>query len=57
MSDPHQCQWAADCDGNFDTQCGQCFTFIDGGPEDNKARFCCFCGGKIRVKPYKEEEQ
>ena len=52
-----ECEWSQDYYGNYDTACGECFTFIEGGPEDNNARFCCYCGGRIVVKTYTEEEE
>jgi hypothetical protein len=30
-----QCRWAADEDGNYDTACGEKFTFNDDGPVEN----------------------
>jgi hypothetical protein len=42
-----RCEWKDDVDGNWDTSCGQMFTFIDGGPLDNGLRFCGYCGKPI----------
>jgi DNA-binding XRE family transcriptional regulator len=47
------CRWTEDEDGNWDTACGETFTFIDGGPKENKTRFCPYCGGKLETKPCK----
>jgi hypothetical protein len=45
--------WALDSDvdwgDSWDTACGEKFTFIDSGPEDNKMRFCPYCGGALVV--------
>lgn len=32
------------------TCCGAFWTFIDGGPEENDARFCPVCGAKMDAK-------
>jgi rRNA maturation endonuclease Nob1 len=36
------------------TECGNVFTFDEGGPEENKAKFCQYCGG--RLIPIREKE-
>ena len=46
------CQWSEDLDGNWDTACGECFTFTDGGPNENKVRWCCYCGGELVAVPH-----
>lgn len=38
------CVWAEDIEGNWETACGEMFTFIDGGPEENRVKFCHYCG-------------
>jgi hypothetical protein len=45
----HPCWWRADGDGNWDTDCGEKFVFIEAGPTENGMKFCCYCG-----KPLKE---
>ena len=47
------CQWTDDEDGNWNTSCGECFVFETGGPKENKAQWCPFCGGKLETKPCK----
>jgi hypothetical protein len=47
------CQWTEDEDGNWSTACGECFVFETGGPKENKAQWCPFCGGKLETKPCK----
>jgi hypothetical protein len=42
-----KCQWIEDDDGNWDTQCGDKFTFNDGGPVANGFRFCAYCGLRL----------
>lgn len=34
-----------------ETACGNAWEFNDGGPKQNKAKFCMFCGGKLIVPP------
>lgn len=41
------CQWSEDEDGNWDTACNEIFTFTDGGPKENNAKFCLYCGGEL----------
>ncbi len=44
------CEWTHDeVHGAWDAGCGGKWEFSDGGPAENKARFCPFCGGKINV--------
>lgn len=41
------CLWTINLDGFWSTQCGNAFEFNDGGPSDNGAKFCPYCGGEI----------
>lgn len=43
----HACRWEADEDGNWWSSCGEGFTFIDGGPVENRLRFCPYCGKRL----------
>jgi hypothetical protein len=38
------CRWHEDNEGNWQTDCDNLFTFIEGGPSDNGMKFCCYCG-------------
>lgn len=50
MKPREDCAWELDeHDGSYDTECGQKFVFIEGGPRENEMRFCCYCGGKLKV--------
>ena len=50
------CMWREDEDGTWDTNCGEVFVFItDGGPSENKMRFCCYCGGPV-ISMYFQQE-
>ncbi len=48
---PKPCIWKEDLsfdgDVSWDTECGQKFCFIDGGPKENGMKFCCYCGGEL----------
>ena len=44
------CVWALDDDtDSWDTTCGEKFVFIEGGPNDNKVKFCCYCGRTVKA--------
>lgn len=47
QSDLIACQWSEDEDGNWDTDCGECFVFEAGGPTENRAKWCFYCGRRI----------
>ena len=39
------CTWHEDGDGGpWSTMCGKYFSFTDGDPQDNGAKFCLYCG-------------
>lgn len=42
------CNWEADSDNNYSTSCGETFTLIDGTPNENGMKFCCYCGKKLQ---------
>jgi len=46
-----QCQWICTDDSSWITRCGNAFTIIEGTPEDNSMKFCCYCGGDLAAKP------
>jgi hypothetical protein len=45
------CVWTLeDEDGSaYQTSCGEMFEFNDGGPAENKAKFCQYCGKALVV--------
>jgi hypothetical protein len=45
------CIWAEDEDGAWDTACGERFEFTDGGPAENGAKFCLYCGARLLAQP------
>jgi len=57
MSD-ETCKWAgeyADCEIWY-TSCGEVFILNGGTPEDNKMKFCPFCGKPLEWE-YEDEKQ
>ena len=47
--DKPDCVWTnSDSDEEFETQCGNAFTFIDGGIKENDCKFCQYCGGAVK---------
>ena len=59
-SKPKPCEWHAPPEWEQDyweTACGEAFCFTDGGPSDNRMRFCPYCGGElIEVQAATKEE-
>lgn len=47
------CVWTEDSETNWDTSCGECFSFAVGGKH---AVYCCHCGGKIVSKEWRHEQ-
>jgi len=44
-----KCTWVYDEPWNFwETACGEAFTISDGSLEENKFRYCPFCGKLIK---------
>ena len=50
------CVWMQDSDGPWNTSCGHTFEFTDGGPHQNDAVWCQYCGGKLLPEYYAEQE-
>ena len=48
------CRWQQDADGIYQTGCDESFFFETGSAEENKAKFCQYCGGNLIVSNYKE---
>jgi hypothetical protein len=45
------CVWRSDASiSGYETACGESFVFNDGGPHENRARFCMYCGKTIIVE-------
>lgn len=46
------CKWTHDePEYSWDSACGEKWSFIDGGPEDNRVRFCQGCGKSVELAP------
>lgn len=47
------CTWTKDPDfemgDTYHSACGELWSFIDGGPNENHARYCHGCGGKVSM--------
>lgn len=48
------CDWVEDEEGNWFTGCGNAFTFNDGGPRENGAKFCAYCGARLIATRYEQ---
>lgn len=47
-----RCDWLHETDHSCDyweTGCGEAHQFIDGGPQENKYRYCPYCGRALKV--------
>jgi len=57
---PDPCEWH-ETDYAWETGCGEAFVFIEGGPAENKMRYCPYCGRAIAVivvvPPADEDEE
>jgi hypothetical protein len=52
-----RCRWSQDENWGDDldlweTDCGEAFQFMDGGPAENRIRFCCYCGKPVEAVPF-----
>ena len=59
MAEPETCTWQQDGDsdsGVYGTSCGHYFDITDGTPEDNKMKWCCYCGRKLTQALITEDE-
>jgi len=43
-TDPGTCHWKDDGEGNWSTDCDNCFIIMEGNPEENDMLFCSYCG-------------
>ena len=57
MTDPAVCHWRGDEDGNWDTDCGECFCVEEGTPQENTYNFCPSCGKKLVEIAYRDPEK
>ena len=47
------CEWSDDDYGNWESSCGELWSFIDGGPKENRVSFCHHCGKPAVVRASK----
>jgi len=51
-ADRDECKWTFDSveweANKWDSDCGDSYYFVEGGPEENKMKFCCYCGKKLK---------
>jgi hypothetical protein len=52
--DKAECRWKEDENGNYDTSCGEGFILYAGTPEENKIKFCCYCGKMLKQELFDE---
>ncbi|VWD20204.1 hypothetical protein [Burkholderia contaminans] len=52
-----ECEWRCDDidNGIWESSCGESWSFIDGGPVENRMLFCHRCGGKLKTAPNGEK--
>lgn len=50
------CIWIQDSDGVWNSSCEHSFEFNDGGPDENEAKFCMYCGLPMAAQSYEEEK-
>lgn len=51
------CQWSEDEDGVWNTACNERFHFDTGGPKENKAKWCIYCGAELIAVPYPQPSE
>lgn len=49
------CRWSEDEEGHWGTACGECFVFEVGGPTENRAKWCHYCGRRIEPVGFFEQ--
>jgi len=50
-----ECIWSEDEDGVYHTGCGNMFEFISGGLEENRTKFCPYCGKSLQQQAGEQE--
>lgn len=52
-AEPTGCTWTKDPDfemgDTYDSSCGEKWSFIDGGPTENRVSFCQGCGKPVKI--------
>lgn len=46
------CEWhlGDEENGIWESSCGEAWSFIDGGPQENRVSYCHHCGYKVSIK-------
>ena len=59
LAEPDTCTWQQDGDntsGAYGTSCRHYFHLEDGTPEDNRMKWCCYCGKRLAQSLITEDE-
>lgn len=52
----NSCAWAYDENDHYwSSSCGEDWSFIDGGPEENRVKFCQGCGRPVTLEQQERE--
>ena len=62
LEEKGECEWTEEdpwgvTPNTWQTTCGNLFTYTEGGPFENDAKFCCYCGKKLAVVRFQAEEE
>lgn len=58
MPDPTKtCTWREDEDGIWKTACDHLFEVLEGTPEENDMKFCCYCGKALAQRTFKWRDE
>jgi rRNA maturation endonuclease Nob1 len=49
---PSDCEWRETEDGQWDTECEECFEFNNNGPKENNFIYCPYCGFQVTSVPF-----
>jgi hypothetical protein len=52
-----ECEWKCDDIDNsiWESSCGESWSFVDGGPVENRMLFCHRCGSKLKTAPASDQ--
>ena len=50
-----KCVWSEDADGTWSTSCHHEFQWNEGGPADNHANFCLYCGKPLTAAEWEDQ--
>ena len=49
MAKNEVCEWKQDAlEGYWETGCGKLYEFMEGGPTENRQKYCGYCGKRIK---------